>query len=330
MHPKGVKAVVISLAALFWTGQTAKDQLSSLKARVLMRIATAAYPLDVLDSWAQFEDKTASWVGEAAGQGADLLVFPEYGAMEVATLDGLEVAGDLEKSLFSVSDRLPEIDALHVRLAAEHGVHIVAASAPVATQTRPVNRARLITPDGQVGIQDKQIMTRFESEVWDVIGGGPLQVFDTALGRIGILICYDSEFPLLGHALQSCDIIAVPSVTEALAGYWRVRTGATARALENQCVTAMSSIVGDAKWSSALGSCVGAGGIFCPPDVGFPSTGVMAVAELCVPGWTYADVDLEAIANVRSDGVVLNRAHWELQVGRDAPALNVALNRFSS
>ena len=295
-----------------------------------MRIATAAYPLDILNSWAQYEDKITRWVGEAAGAGADLLVFPEYGAMELATLDGLEVAGDLERSLFSVSDKLEQADALHVRLAAEHGVHIVAASAPAATSTRPVNRARLITPDGQIGVQDKQIMTRFEREIWGVIGGGPLQVFDTAIGRIGILICYDSEFPLLGRALESCDIIAVPSVTEALAGYWRVRTGAMARALENQCVTVMSSVVGDADWSEALGSCVGAGGIFCPPDTGFPSTGVLAAAEICVPGWTYADVDLKTIANVRADGVVLNRAHWSEQQGRDGPALNVPLNRFSS
>ncbi|MCX7567164.1 carbon-nitrogen hydrolase family protein [Sulfitobacter sp. F26169L] len=295
-----------------------------------MRIATAAYPLDVLTSWAHYEDKLAHWVAGACAQGADLLVFPEYGAMELATLDGLDVAGDLEKSLFSVSDKIGEADALHVRLAAEHGVHIVAASAPAATQTRPVNRARLITPDGQIGVQDKQIMTRFERDVWGVIGGGPLQVFDTALGRIGILICYDSEFPLLGRALQSCDIIAVPSVTEALAGYWRVRTGAMARALENQCVTAMSSVVGQADWSDALGSCVGAGGVFCPPDTGFPSTGVLAAAEICVPGWTYADVDIEAIAHVRADGVVLNRSHWEEQQGRDAPALNVALKRISS
>lgn len=295
-----------------------------------MKIAAAAYPLDVLTSWAQYEDKLGAWVAEAAGNGADLLVFPEYGAMELATLDGLDVAGDLERSLFSVSDKLAEADALHIRLAAEYGVHIVAASAPAATATRPVNRARLITPDGQIGVQDKQIMTRFEREVWGVIGGGPLQVFDTALGRIGILICYDSEFPLLGRALESCDIIAVPSVTEALAGYWRVRTGAMARALENQCVTAMSSVVGQADWSDALGSCVGASGIFCPPDTGFPSTGVMAAAGICVPGWTYADVDIEAIAHVRADGVVLNRKHWDEQAGRDHPAQNIALGRISS
>lgn len=295
-----------------------------------MKIASAAYPLDILESWSQYEDKIGRWVAQAAGAGADLLVFPEYGAMELATLDGPEVAGDLERSLSSVSDKLPEADALHLRLAAEHGVHIVAASAPAATATRPVNRARLITPDGQIGVQDKQIMTRFEREIWGVIGGGPLHVFDTALGRIGILICYDSEFPLLGRALSSCDIICVPSVTEALAGYWRVRTGAMARALENQCVTAMSSVVGEADWSEALGTCVGAGGIFCPPDTGFPATGVLAASEICVPGWTYADIDLQAIAHVRADGVVLNRAHWDEQLGQDAPALNVPLTRISS
>lgn len=295
-----------------------------------VRIATAAYPLDVFSTWAQYEEKIARWVAQAKGEGADLLVFPEYGAMELATLDGPEVAGDLERSLFAVSDKLAQADALHVMLAAKYGVHIVAASGPASTVMRPVNRARLITPDGQIGVQDKQIMTRFERDVWGVIGGGPLQVFDTALGRIGILICYDSEFPLLGRALATCDVIAVPSVTEALAGYWRVRTGTMARALENQCVTAMSSVVGEADWSDALGSCVGAGGIFCPPDTGFPSTGVLAVGEICVPGWTYADVDLETIAHVRADGVVLNRAHWDEQHDRDQPALNVPLRRISS
>ncbi|QUJ76946.1 carbon-nitrogen hydrolase family protein [Sulfitobacter albidus] len=290
-----------------------------------MRVATAAYPLDQFTSWSQVEEKLTTWVAQAAGQGAELLVFPEYGAMELATLDGPQVAGDLEASLYAVSEKLAEVDALHARLAAQYGVHIVAASGPAATDTRPVNRARLITPGGAVGVQDKQIMTRFEREVWGVIGGGPLQVFDTVLGRIGILICYDSEFPLLGRALQSCDIICVPSVTEALAGYWRVRTGAMARALENQCVTVMSSVVGQAEWSEALGSCVGTGGVFGPPDTGFPPTGVLAVGEIGAPGWTYADIDLDAIARVRADGVVLNRAHWVEQTGRDAAATNVVL-----
>ncbi|MEX3314753.1 carbon-nitrogen hydrolase family protein [Sulfitobacter sp. PS-8MA] len=290
-----------------------------------MKIATAAYPLDVLTSWAQYEDKLAHWVAEAAVQGAELLVFPEYGAMELATLDGADVAGDLERSLYAVSDRLEEADRLHVKLAAEHNVHIVAASGPAATDSRPVNRARLITPAGQIGVQDKQIMTRFEREEWGVIGGNALQVFDTTLGKIGILICYDSEFPLLGRALADCDVICVPSVTETLAGYWRVRIGSMARALENQGITAMSSVVGAADWSEALGRSFGAGGIFCPPDRGFPPTGVLSVREVNAPGWTIAEADLAQVAEVRADGIVLNRRDWQDQIGRDGKAINVAL-----
>lgn len=285
-----------------------------------MKIATAAYPLDPLTSWADYAAKIEDWVKTAATEGANLLVFPEYGAMELAMLAGPEVANDLEGSMKAVSDLIPEADALHAELAAKYKVHICAASAPVydpAFGARPVNRARLFSPDGGCGIQDKQIMTRFERRPMDVAPGSPLRLFDTALGKIGILTCYDSEFPMLGRALQDADLILVPSCTEALSGYWRVRIGAMGRALENQCVTVMSSIVGPAEWNQVADMNTGMGGIFGPPDVGFPETGVLAEGTLNTPGWTYAEVDLNAIAHVRADGRVLNRTHWGEQSGRD-------------
>lgn len=282
-----------------------------------MKIATAAYPLDWLDSWAQYEDKIAGWVAEAAGQGADLLVFPEYGAMELATLAGAEAAGDLERSLFAVSERMEAANALHARLARDHDVHILGASAPVdAGGPRPVNRAHLFAPSGAMGHQDKQIMTRFEREDWDVHPGGGLTLFETSLGKIAILICYDSEFPLLARALSEAELILVPSCTEALTGYSRVRIGAMARALENQCVTVMSSLVGRADWNEAVETNTGRGGIFGPPDTGFPATGVLAEGVQDVPGWTCAELDLADIAHVRADGVVLNRRHWAEQEPR--------------
>ncbi|MGI9369161.1 MAG: carbon-nitrogen hydrolase family protein [Ruegeria sp.] len=282
-----------------------------------MKVATAAYPLDWLNSWSQYEDKLADWVSRAAGQGADLLVFPEYGAMELSTLDGAAVAGDLERSIHAVSDRMADAAVLHERLAREYGVHILGASAPVVSGSgRPVNRAELYTPHGQRDHQDKQIMTRFERDKWNVVSGGPLKLFETALGKIGVLICYDSEFPLLGRALSNADLILAPSCTEALSGFWRVRIGAMARALENQCVTVMASLVGRNDWSEAVGMNTGMGSVFGPPDVGFPDTGVLSQGVLQQPGWTYAEVDLDAIANVRADGRVLNRRHWDEQDGR--------------
>jgi len=282
-----------------------------------MRVATAAYPLDWLDSWAQYEDKIAQWVSDAAGNGAHLLVFPEYGAMELSTLDGKAAAMDLERSIHAVSDRMPEIAALHNRLAQAHGVYILGASAPVIDgQDRPVNRAIFYAPDGGQDHQDKQIMTRFEREKWDVVPGGPLKLFNTPLGKIGVLICYDAEFPLLGRALKEADVLLVPSCTDALSGYWRVRIGAMSRALEAQCVSVMASLVGPNSWSESVDTNTGMGGIFGPPDMGFPQTGVLAEGQMNQPAWTFADVDLDAIARVRADGRVLNRTHWDEQDSR--------------
>lgn len=282
-----------------------------------MKVATAAYNLDWLDSWAQYEDKLDRWVAEAAGQEADLLVFPEYGAMELSTLDGAEVAGNLEHSIRAVSDRMEAAQALHRHLSQTYGVYILGASAPITDGSgRPVNRAELYAPGGGQEHQDKQIMTRFERDEWDIVPGGPLKLFETSLGKIGVLICYDSEFPLLGRALSEADVILAPSCTEALSGYWRVRIGAMSRALENQCVTVMASLVGNNDWSEAVDMNTGTGGVFGPPDKGFPSTGVLSEGTMNRPGWTYADIDLSAIAEVRADGHVLNRTHWTEQSPR--------------
>ncbi|MDQ2095917.1 carbon-nitrogen hydrolase family protein [Rhodalgimonas zhirmunskyi] len=283
-----------------------------------MKIATAAYPPTWLDNWGAYEEKLSAWVSDAAEQGAELLVFPEYGAMELASLSGEQAAGSVQGSIEAVGEWLPKANALYATLAQEHGVHILSPSAPVRDGARTVNRTGLFTPDGKVGWQDKQIMTRFERDDWGVEGGGPLQIFDTTLGKIGVLICYDSEFPLLGKALADAgaEIILVPSATEAEEGYSRVRIGAMARALELQCVTVMASLVGEEPRLYAVEENRGRGGIFGPPDRGFPPSGVISEGVMDAPGWTYADVDLEAIRAVRADGRVLNLTHWAEQAPR--------------
>lgn len=284
-----------------------------------MKIAAAAYPLDYLPDWDAYASKTREWVGDAASRGADLLVFPEYGRMELATLDGADAAGDLERSLHSADRWSGEADALTEALAKEHGVHILAPSGPVFDGgARPVNRACLFGPDGALGHQDKQVMTRYEREAMDVVPGGPLRTFDTPLGRLGVLICYDAEFPLLARALMEAgvEILLVPSCTEALAGYSRVRVGAMARALEGQCVAVHSPTVGPAEWCPAVDMNTGAAAIYGPPDHGFPQTGVLAQGDLNVGGWVMAEVDRAAIARVRREGAVFNHAHWPESAGR--------------
>ncbi|MFN4057801.1 MAG: carbon-nitrogen hydrolase family protein [Roseinatronobacter sp.] len=284
-----------------------------------MKLAAAAYPLDFLPDWAAYEAKLTAWVADAAAQGADLLVFPEYATMELASLGGAEVAADLEAALHQVMAWMPQVMALHSALAAKHNVHILGASGPaMAGGPRPVNRAILYGPDGVIGHQDKQIMTRFEREIWDIAPGAGLRVFDTPLAPLGIVTCYDSEFPLLGRALveAGAEILLAPSCTETLAGYSRVKVGAMARALENQCVVVHAPLIGPAEWCPAVDMNTGAAAIYGPPDRGFPETGILAQLPLNSPGWAVAEVSRAQIANVRADGSVLNHRHWHEQKNR--------------
>lgn len=278
-----------------------------------MRIATAAYPIDRFDSFDNYRAKISRWVADA--QGADLLVFPEYAAMELASLGGRDVAGDLEASLHEVARHGDAMRDLHAALAAEHGCHILAGSGPVFDGPRPVNRAVLYGPQGVIGHQDKQIMTRFEREDWDVTGAPGLRVFDTALGRIGILICYDSEFPLLGRVLAEAgaELLLVPSCTDTVAGFHRVRIGAMARALESQCVVVQAPTVGDCDWMPALDENRGRAAIYGPPDGFWPETGIIAEGPMDQPGWVMAEVDLSRVRESRAKGAVLPFAHWPEQ-----------------
>lgn len=281
----------------------------------LIRIAAAAYPFDWLDSFGAYRAKIGAWVAGAAD--CDLLVFPEYGAMELASLGGPAIAGDLEASLHEVARHEAARDALHRELAAAHGVHILAASGPHfdATQSgnpRPVNRAVLYGPKSRIGHQDKQIMTRFEREDWNVAPAPGLRVFDTSLGRLGVLICYDAEFPLLGRTLAEAgvEIILVPSCTDTVAGYNRVRIGAMARALESQCVVVQSPTVGNVDWSPVIDENRGAAGVYAPPDGFWPESGIVAEGGMDAPGWVKAEVDLDLVAESRRNGRVLPFLHW--------------------
>ena len=288
-----------------------------------MHLAAAAYPLTAFGHFDDYAAHLGVWVADAASQGADLLVFPEYGAMELASLGGRAVSENLEAALHEVARWKPAVDAVHVELAARHGVHILGASGPVfpdpvSQATRPVNRATLYGPSGVIGHQDKQIMTRFERETWDVVAGHGLTAFDTDLGRIGVVICYDSEFPLLARALveQGAEILLAPSCTDSFAGFTRVRVGSMARALENQCVVVHSPTVGLCDFCPAVDENVGAASIYGPPDRGFPPNGILAEGALNAPGWTIAEASLQAIRDVRRDGGVLNHAHWPEQLDR--------------
>ena len=280
------------------------------------RAAVAQYPVSQPASWAEIENGLSRWVGDAAANGASLLVFPEYAAMSLTALFSPMVQGNLEAQLTALQELRDDYLSLHRRLAQQHGVYLLAGSFPwQVDQGRFHNRAWLCTPNGEAGFQDKRVMTRFEREQWNISGADEIKLFDTTLGRIGVQICYDSEFPLPARAQveAGAQLLLIPSCTDAAAGYHRVRVSAQARALENQCYTLLSPLVGEAPWSPAVDVNVGAAGVYGPPDRGFPEDGVLVQGRLNQPGWIYAELDLDKIAHVREQGQVLNFRHWPEQ-----------------
>lgn len=284
-----------------------------------MRVAAAQYPIEAHADRLSWQTKLARWVGEAAAERAELLLFPEYGAMEMVSLLPSEIQRDLGRQLVALQDLLPDFIETHRALAQRFGVHIVAASFPVHLPDGSFrNRAHILAPDGSVHFQEKLVMTRFETEEWGVSAGEEIRVFETALGRIGIAVCYDVEFPLIGRALveAGADVILAPSCTDTEAGYERVRIGARARALENQCFVVQAPTVGDADWSPAVDRNVGRAGVYAPIDRGFPSDGVLAEGQLNRAQWLFADLDPAALGRVRADGQVLNHRDWPRQHAR--------------
>ncbi|MFM5906857.1 MAG: carbon-nitrogen hydrolase family protein [Novosphingobium sp.] len=283
----------------------------------VITIAAAQYPIDWLNDWQAYESKIANWVSEAAGQGADLALFPEYGAMELASLVP-DQAGDLAGSLEVVTQFAHRVDDLHASLATKHQLLIVAASLPCKLDDGSfVNRARIFAPNGKQGFQDKLVMTRFENEHWHVAAGSRVSVFDTDIGRMGICICYDSEFPLIGRAMcdAGAEVLLVPSCTDSLQGYWRVRLGCLARALENQCLVVQSPTVGMAPWSPAVDENHGAAGFYAPPDGSFPADGIVRIGTVDQPGWVSGTFDLNSLRELRAGGSVLNARDWQRQPG---------------
>ncbi|CAG1022841.1 Deaminated glutathione amidase [Patescibacteria group bacterium] len=281
-----------------------------------INIATAQYNISFLENWDNYQFKIKEWVAEAAQQDAKILLFPEYASMELASLFSEEVYSSLSKQLEALQTLHTDYLALFSSLAQKYHCYIQSGSFPVHLESGEYrNRAYLFMPDGAFDYQDKLIMTRFENEQWIIQSGDEIKVFDTEYGKIGIAICYDSEFPMIARKQveAGCVLILVPSCTDTVAGFNRVKIGCQARALENQCYVVQSALVGEAPWSEAVDINVGAAAIYTPVDYGFPDDGIAAMGKFNAVQWVIGEVCLKDVETVRLEGQVFNHRDWPLQ-----------------
>ena len=213
----------------------------------------------------------------------------------------------------SFEDAIEELVALTPKfldlckeLAVSNQLYLIAGSHPVRRDGKLFNVAHFITPTGAVHTQDKLHITPTETSDWGIQPGESLKIFDTPLGRIAIVICYDIEFPesvrLLG--LKGVDIIFVPFSTDDKKAYNRVRYTAQARAIENCCYVVLSGNVGNLPTIRNYLLNYGQSAVFTPSDLNFPSNAIAAEADPNVETIVFAELDLSSIATLRNAGSV--------------------------
>lgn len=282
----------------------------------VIRLAAAAYPVEVLADWDALSAKLRGWIAEAAIAGADIAVFPEYAAMEAALVGGAD-SDNWEEAAAAVASRYHRIMA---GLAQEFGLSLLSGSGPYRSGDTLVNRAYFCGPDGLYVPVDKVVLTPWERAHTQLTNGqGPVGV-ETPWGRVGILICYDSEFPELAYSLAP-DILLIPACTDAPSGQGRLRIAAQARALENQCVVVHAPLLGQVP-CPLIDTNTGTAGVYTPPDRDLPDDGVLAVGQVDRPGWVLADAPLEVIRSRRQDGDARLRADRS-GLGRVVPVVNL-------
>lgn len=288
-----------------------------------MRIAVAAYPLETISSFDAWADKQRRLLSEAKAQGADLAVLPEYLPMELAGMQPAAIREDFAASLQVLQMMFELWHSLHLQLAHELGLHIQAGTFLLRQPSgRYRNRAFWFTPSGEVHWQDKLQLTGFEKASGLIEPGDELKVFDLGGLRVGIAVCYDSEFPLPVRAQREAGarLLLVPSCTDTPAGAMRVRTGCMARALENRMFVGRAVTAGELPWSPALDTNTGEAAVYAPMDVGLPADGVLAVN---VPGetWAVVDLPLARLERAASKSQVAIDADWP---GQARPGLSAA------
>lgn len=279
-----------------------------------MRLAAAAYPVEALPDWDALEAKLTDWISRAAMEGADLLLFPEYAGIEAVFASGQrqfsrDEAAQLVADATTSANTAERYRELIAELAQRFQLFLVAGSLIARDADTLRNRAYLAGPKGLIGWQDKCILTPWEGGTKVLSPANRLHCFDLPIGRLGILICYDSEFPLLARKLNA-DIIAVPACTDGPAGHARIQIAARARALESQGVTLHAPLLGAVSDCPWVDHNTGAAGIFGPPDRGFPEDGVLSLGQIDQVGWRFASLSQQNIAVTRKEGEVAPRRDW--------------------
>ncbi len=245
------------------------------------------------------------FVDAVAGYRSDFALFPEFfNAPLMAENNHLsepQAIRELAKYTETIVQKFSE-------LSIAYNINIITGSMPEMKGDRLFNVGYLCRRDGTIDRFEKIHVTPDEAKVWGMQGGEELKVFDTDCGKIGILICYDAEFPELSRLLaeDGMDILFVPFLTDTQNGYSRVRHCAQARAIENECYVAIAGSVGNLPNVHNMDIQFAQSMVFTPCDFAFPTNGIKAEATPNTEMTLIADVDIDLLRELNQYGSVRN------------------------
>lgn len=245
------------------------------------------------------------FVDAVSGYRCDFALFPEFFnaplMVEYNHLSEPEAIRELAKYTTEIVERFS-------KLAISYNINIITGSLPEIQNELLYNVGYLCKRDGSIERYEKLHITPDEAKVWGMQGGHELKAFDTDCGKIGVLICYDCEFPELSRILadEGMDILFVPFLTDTQNGYSRIRNCSQARAIENECYVAITGSVGNLPKVHNMDIQYAQSMVFTPCDFAFPANGIKAEATPNTEMILIADVDIDLLRQLNQFGSVRN------------------------
>jgi predicted amidohydrolase/GNAT superfamily N-acetyltransferase len=282
------------------------DTVTAQPRRNQVRVGAVQWQMRRFASEADVLEQVEYYVDALSAYQSDFAVFPE---LFNAPLMGLRDQTDDVEAIRFLSGFTEHFRSEMLRMAVSYNINIIAGSmAEEGEDGRMYNVSYLLRRDGTQERQAKLHITPHERRDWVIQGGDELQVFDTDAGRVGILICYDVEFPELGRLLaeQDMDLLFVPFWTDTKNGYLRVRNCAQARAIENECYVVLCGSVGNVPSIENLGIQYAQSAVFSPSDFAFPHDAVLNETTPNTEMIFFSDLDYTRLKLVRNEGSVTN------------------------
>ncbi|QKG53460.1 bifunctional GNAT family N-acetyltransferase/carbon-nitrogen hydrolase family protein [Hymenobacter sp. BRD67] len=270
-----------------------------------VRIGIVQWQMRATKSLEDFFQQIEFFVDTVSGYKADLVLFPEFFNAPMMALTNEESASAAIRGMAAFTE---PIKVRMMELAVSYNINVIAGSMPVYEDGKLYNVSYLCRRDGTVDEQYKLHVTPDEASYWGMRGGDKLQCFDTDFGKIGILVCYDVEFPELSRLLsdEGMKILFVPFWTDTKNSYQRVRICAQARAIENECYVAITGSVGNLPRVENMDIQYSQSAVFSPSDFAFPHDAIVAEATPNTEMTLIADLDLDLLKDLNSSGAVRN------------------------